>query len=96
MKKRMLLKSVLLVALATGVGLAFSACEVPPSGQNAGRSATTLHDYKIVTVEQCEYIEVDAGFGSGQVYTLTHKGNCKNPIHEHNKQKSESTVTIVK
>ena len=38
--------------------------------------------YGIVEIDGCEYIEVSYGLGSGTgYYSLTHKGNCKNPIH---------------
>ena len=44
-------------------------------------STTIYGDYKIVVLDGCEYIEYDRGIGEGRVYSLTHKGNCKN----HNK-----------
>ncbi len=39
-------------------------------------------NYTTKIVDGCEYIEYakDIGFGTG-VYSLTHKGNCKNSIH---------------
>ncbi len=41
--------------------------------------------YYIITIDGCEYIEVKycAGCNNGY-YSLTHKGNCKNPIHKCN------------
>lgn len=38
--------------------------------------------FRTITIEGCEYIEFDAGVGHSRVYSLTHKGNCKNPIHK--------------
>lgn len=38
-------------------------------------------DYKVYTLEGCEYILV--GDGNGQ--WGSHKGNCKNPIHNYNR-----------
>ena len=39
-------------------------------------------NYTIKIVDGCEYIEYAKDFGTGlAVYSLTHKGNCKNPIH---------------
>lgn len=53
-------------------------CDVP-----AGDSVEAKEGYKIKTIDGCQYIEVDAGFGHSRVYSLTHKGNCTNPIHKH-------------
>jgi len=40
--------------------------------------------YQIVEIEGCEYIlGHDNGFYNGGFF-MTHKGNCKNPIHQHN------------
>ena len=33
----------------------------------------------IHTIDSCEYIECDYGMLDQRVYSLTHKGNCKNP-----------------
>jgi hypothetical protein len=42
----------------------------------------TKNDYNIVMIENCEYIEVDFATGLDVgYYSLTHKGNCKNKIH---------------
>jgi hypothetical protein len=40
-------------------------------------------NYNIRTIDDCQYIEVTyaAGFSHGY-YSLTHKGNCINPIHK--------------
>lgn len=50
---------------------------------NSPSNATTKNngdiEYKIIEIEGCEYIWYKETFESGQ--TLTHKGNCKNPIH---------------
>lgn len=93
--KHRLLTSVLLVSLATGVGL-IAACE--PSGKNLGRATSPSSDYQIVVIEGCEYIEVARNLDfNNAAYSLTHKGNCKNPIHQHNKSETkEGTVTFVK
>jgi len=37
--------------------------------------------YTIRTIDGCEYIEVERGVGDTRTYSLTHKGNCRNPIH---------------
>ena len=38
--------------------------------------------YTVRTIDGCEYIQIEQmiGFNSG-IYSLTHKGDCKNPIH---------------
>lgn len=47
---------------------------------------TNLEDYggtersDIIIVDSCEYIVVSAY----RKYGITHKGNCKNPIHKYN------------
>ena len=40
----------------------------------------------IVTIEGCEYIVNQNSYGE----ILTHKGNCKNPIHIYNKIEKET------
>lgn len=39
-------------------------------------------DFRTITIEGCEYIEYDHGILDQRVYSLTHKGNCRNPIHQ--------------
>lgn len=34
--------------------------------------------FNYITIDSCEYIEVDYGVAERRVYSLTHKGNCKN------------------
>lgn len=41
-------------------------------------------EYRVVTIDSCEYIFGWRGGGYGGPF-LTHKGNCKNPIHKINK-----------
>jgi hypothetical protein len=36
-------------------------------------------NYQVITIDSCEYILMD-GFHE---MSLTHKGDCKNPIHKH-------------
>jgi hypothetical protein len=38
----------------------------------------TKYGYDITVIEGCEYLEVDGGVGKSSVYSITHKGNCKN------------------
>lgn len=39
---------------------------------------------EVITIEGCEYFKVYSSYG---YFSLTHKGNCKNPIHpEHTRR----------
>lgn len=44
-----------------------------------------LDKFNVIIIEDCEYLEYDKGALEYATYGLTHKGNCKNPIHEYNK-----------
>jgi hypothetical protein len=69
------MKKLILLAI-----VALSSCE--PNPQPKGGSTETINgDYVIKVIDSCEYIEYDFGIFDQRVYTLTHKGNCKNPIH---------------
>lgn len=35
-------------------------------------------NFKIVTIDSCEYIVYDDGIMKMRVFSMTHKGNCKN------------------
>lgn len=41
-------------------------------------------NYSIRIIDGCEYIQVENAYKSSNNYnyTLTHKGNCSNPIHK--------------
>lgn len=58
--------------------LTLTACSPAPTNNNGKE----VNSYIVRTIKGCEYIEVsvwratDAG-----LYSLTHKGDCKNPIH---------------
>lgn len=56
-----------------------SGCVNPGPQPAAGDSGnvTPYGDYNIKVIDNCEYIEYDAGVGQSSVYSLTHKGNCK-------------------
>lgn len=71
---------VLMICLVAALQMA---CDQPSGTRTpfAGSAAT-----KILEIEGCEYIEYDSGIADQRVYSLTHKGNCKNPIHCYNKQ----------
>lgn len=73
-----MLKSLLLLAAI----FSLSSCveDDRPEG-----SRTTKNNYDIVVIDGCEYIEFDCGYAQCRVYSLTHKGNCSNPIHIYSK-----------
>lgn len=69
--------------------LALSGCDVkpyvPPTETEQYERFKSNSSQRIIMIGDCEYIETVAGLGfGGQVYSLTHKGDCKNPIHIHN------------
>lgn len=37
--------------------------------------------YDVVVIDSCEYITYDSGILDQRVFSITHKGNCNNPIH---------------
>lgn len=54
-------------------------CKLPsPKGEG---KVNTSDNYSIITIDGCEYIEYDKGVFDQRVYSLTHKGDCKNPYH---------------
>jgi hypothetical protein len=66
---------------------------------NPAKPANTLKDgyisYEIVTIDECEYIlGHDNGVYNGGFF-LTHKGNCKNPIHYQNTTNVASPIIEV-
>jgi len=54
-------------------------------GHNETNVEAIQKDYKIIEIEGCEYIVYDSFRGYTGYGFMAHKGNCKNPIHEHNK-----------
>lgn len=59
-------------------------CNPQPEGES---KESKTGDFIIKTIDGCEYIEYDYGLYHQRVYSLTHKGNCSNPIHNYNKLK---------
>lgn len=47
------------------------------------KSGSDILNDNIKIIDECEYIQFENGVsGSNNYnYTITHKGNCKNPIH---------------
>ena len=40
-----------------------------------------IYDNRVIVIDSCQYLESKGNMGSSTVYSLTHKGNCFNPIH---------------
>ncbi len=55
----------------------------PKYGAQSQRDLVKGMTYTVIVIDGCEYIlgKYENGYGGG--YTLTHKGDCKNPIHHY-------------
>lgn len=55
-----------------------------PHGKQWGQDLpkNPIHNYRIVVIDSCEYIEVNYVYDKAVKYSLTHKGNCKNHINK--------------
>ena len=62
------------------VFVVIAACNPTPPGDTP---IEQRQNYAIKTIDGCEYIEIDLGYLHNRIYALTHKGDCKNPIHQH-------------
>lgn len=50
-----------------------------------GNETTAMIQYHdVIIIDSCEYIVFQRRSGYGGYGYMAHKGNCKNPIHEHN------------
>lgn len=72
---------IILILLISAAGCNFEPIDgtIHPSGT----------EYRIRVIEDCQYIEVREGYSDSKTYSLTHKGNCNNPIHYRNLEKHE-------
>ena len=68
------MKKVLFIFACT-MGMVSCGPRQPIEGSNKTGS---IGDYTIVVIDGCEYLEYRKGGGESAVYSLTHKGNCKN------------------
>jgi len=79
-------KYILILISITGLVIIPTSCEknrgpkAPQSKQMELDTNSQYYDqnYKVYTLEGCEYIV----YGQGTSRWGSHKGNCKNPIHE--------------
>lgn len=72
------------ILLLPFIAIGITGCNMNPQFSSKD-SEQKIGDYTIKTIDGCEYIEYDVGIVDQRVYSLTHKGNCKNPIHIYNK-----------
>ena len=49
-----------------------------PSSESVAAEANEIN------IDGCQYLQYDQGLLDQRVYSLAHKGNCKNPIHHWN------------
>lgn len=65
------------------VALAICSAFFATGCRNAQETASA---HSVVEIDGCEYITVQNSLSGGSNYSfaLTHKGNCKNPIHHWN------------
>jgi hypothetical protein len=78
------------ILIISTVLICLSSCDDKPRGPKAPKApeskilkldSTSMYqdqNYKVYTLEGCEYIKV----GFGRDAWGSHKGNCKNPIHQ--------------
>jgi len=74
--------------LALGV-IFLASCSVPTSNKNTGSAA--IGSYKIVVIDNCQYIYQENFSDYGP--TFTHKGDCNNPIHLYKAQVNDSSLS---
>jgi len=68
--------------------MVITSCNRPQDGKPIMSSEG--HDFEIITVDGCEYLERFAGYGG----FLAHKGNCSNSIHAYNPTPDEAMRKI--
>lgn len=56
------------------------------TGCDVGPAPASLYPHEphrdTIVIEGCEYLECKGGNHTTSTYSLTHKGNCNNPIHQ--------------
>ena len=72
------MKNLILLALLIGM----MGCQEPTVDMNSTKHVLSYghNPLQEITIEDCQYL-----YGEwGNATVLTHKGNCNNPIHQHN------------
>ena len=65
----------------------------PSAENNKPEPNGKFGDFRVVQVDNCEYVVFDYGVADNRVFAMTHKGNCKN--HQIIKTKSGQNSSIV-
>lgn len=68
------MKKVLFIIVCT-MGMVSCGPRQPIEGSN---KTGQIGDFVVIVIDGCEYLEYQRGAGESRVYSLTHKGNCKN------------------
>jgi len=71
-----------LIFVVTFIFFIFTSCKIKNQNVSHVNTDIVISDNKleIVILDSCEYYY---GYWNKEEYVLTHKGNCKNPIHKH-------------
>lgn len=64
--------------------LILTSCTVPSDKDFAARIQSGVQEHSVILIDYCEYIVLTNRPYSADM-TITHKGNCTNPIHCYNK-----------
>ncbi|MEP5613863.1 MAG: hypothetical protein ABJP45_16550 [Cyclobacteriaceae bacterium] len=80
LKKSVIILAILLVGCSK-----VQDAEDKPKEENAALDFSKNNEFETIVIEECEYIIVKKSPRSNQGFGLmSHKGNCKNPIHVYN------------
>lgn len=70
------MKKYILLLIVGGISLLSIGCQPPMNNNTVGEYMT------IINIDGCEYISIEKYPNqSSAVLSVTHKGNCSNPIH---------------
>ncbi|RYU81319.1 hypothetical protein [Hymenobacter persicinus] len=75
------MKKLPVVLALLGVSLGGGACEESPlarAQQQRAEQRRAAPTYRVIQIEGCEYLRQETSNGYP---VITHKGNCRNPIH---------------
>ena len=89
------MKNIFKTLILTILSLALYGCDVPPSSISplppvkaenhkivvSADDGNRDIEYSVVRIDGCQYLAIQQHTYSYMNWTLTHKGNCDNPIH---------------
>lgn len=81
------MKTIISKSLLVLFSIAILSCDKiqEKSLDNVKKIRESVPEYTIVVIDECEYLRLEHTHGYA---SLTHKGNCKNPIHIYNGTKT--------